>query len=691
MATYYPSSNNQRDAAPMHYLREPLPTSYSEVPVLPTNMMYMSYPSSSGSYSDALAGNAQQHNHNCIEIPSVAASDSTQPQHEILSSLSGSHIVEHDFSAWRDGKNEMLVMNSLGGPASFLHTGQHLQAQGLSLSLGTQIPSGIQIPSIQYRNPNQGFTSFLSPTSSVSGEGGGRNGSSRDEQLRNAEFLPPGVLGANQDSIKVDPSSYGMSSIARTIPHSKYLKAAQQLLDEVVNVRKALKQPDSEKNQNIHELWKGSKEADVGLKNGTGMTPAASNPQEPVSNSSSELSPAERQDLQNKLTKLLAMLDEVDRRYKQYYHQMQIVVSSFDVIAGSGAAKPYTALALQTISRHFRCLRDAITGQIRATRRSLGEQDTSGNGKGVGISRLRYVDQQLRQQRALQQLGMMQQHAWRPQRGLPESSVSILRAWLFEHFLHPYPKDSDKIMLARQTGLTRSQVSNWFINARVRLWKPMVEEMYKEEIGDADMDSNSSSENAPKATKSDIRASEERGDDFQPSTTSTATERCSTGRFLDSKSSNAPDVEMGGPTAGASFRNGERGETQTEYGIVKLSGDQRPSVEECSSLFPDGIVQSDGGSDRFMAAAAAAYHMSELGRFGSGTGVSLTLGLQHCEGGSLPISNGGHHSFVGMRGADMYNPAASSVGTDTADFDCMDPGNRQHRFSSSHLLHDFVA
>lgn len=24
------------------------------------------------------------------------------------------------------------------------------------------------------------------------------------------------------------------------------------------------------------------------------------------------------------------------------------------------------------------------------------------------------------------------------------------------------------------------QVSNWFINARVRLWKPMIEEMYRE-------------------------------------------------------------------------------------------------------------------------------------------------------------------------------------------------------------------
>lgn len=115
---------------------------------------------------------------------------------------------------------------------------------------------------------------------------------------------------------------------------------------------------------------------------------------------------------------------------------MQIVVSSFDMVAGQGAAKSYTALAIQTISRHFRCLRDAISNQIEITRRRLGEQSNSPNGQG-GIPRLRYVDQQLRQQRALQQFGVMR-HAWRPQRGLPESSVSILRAWLFEHFLHPY-------------------------------------------------------------------------------------------------------------------------------------------------------------------------------------------------------------------------------------------------------------
>lgn len=34
--------------------------------------------------------------------------------------------------------------------------------------------------------------------------------------------------------------------------------------------------------------------------------------------------------------------------------------------------------------------------------------------------------------------------------------------------------------------MCRMQVSNWFINARVRLWKPMVEEMYVEEMKDDD-------------------------------------------------------------------------------------------------------------------------------------------------------------------------------------------------------------
>ncbi|PQM35740.1 BEL1-like homeodomain protein 7 [Prunus yedoensis var. nudiflora] len=68
MSAYYTGSNNQKDATPMLYLREPLPSSYPEAPVLPGNMMmYMN----SGSYSDALAGSSQQQN-NCIDVVSSA-------------------------------------------------------------------------------------------------------------------------------------------------------------------------------------------------------------------------------------------------------------------------------------------------------------------------------------------------------------------------------------------------------------------------------------------------------------------------------------------------------------------------------------------------------------------------------------------------------------------------------------------
>ncbi|XP_039039980.1 BEL1-like homeodomain protein 6 isoform X2 [Hibiscus syriacus] len=658
MSTYYTGSDNQSDAAPMMYMRESSPGSYAEAPVLPgTMMMHMN--------SSSFAVNPQLQPSNCIEIQAVEASDLTSQQQEILSSLDGSRFAEHDFGAWRDGRNEMLSMHPMVGTANILHNGLNLQGQGLSLSLGTQMPFGIQMPSIPHRNPYSGFASFLIRNPSLP---------SRDEQSRNADYLPHGFAGANQDS-------YGMSGMSRTIPNSKYVKAAQELLNEVVNVPKAVTQDN----------WTKRYKEDGESKN------VASTQQDSAQKNG--LSHAERQELQSKLTKLLYMLDEVGRRYKQYNHQMQIVVSSFDVIAGCGAAKPYTAVALQTISRQFRCLKDAINDQIRATRKSLGDQDASENGKGVGITRLRYVEKQLRQQKALQQLGLMQPHAWRPQRGLPENSVSILRAWLFEHFLHPYPKDSEKIMLARQTGLTRSQVSNWFINARVRLWKPMVEEMYKEEFADLEMDSISSSENAVKARKGDTRTSKDRGEDLQQSGSSSTTERCSAGELVYSNSDCVLDVDIAGSTTRASFQYVTHGDAETDYGLLSQRTNQKPNADD-SNIFPNAITHSDStnaitysdsASGRFTKAATASYHMKALGSFGSGSSISLSLGLQHCEEGSIPISGGSHQNFIAMKADDIYNPATSSVGAETTDIEYINPGTRQNSFGSSRMLHDFVA
>ncbi|KAF0975786.1 hypothetical protein FDP41_005113 [Naegleria fowleri] len=60
---------------------------------------------------------------------------------------------------------------------------------------------------------------------------------------------------------------------------------------------------------------------------------------------------------------------------------------------------------------------------------------------------------------------------------LPKSSVDCLQKWLFDNFNHPYPSDAEKDALATETSLTLTQVNNWFINARRRIWKPLLQKL----------------------------------------------------------------------------------------------------------------------------------------------------------------------------------------------------------------------
>lgn len=46
--------------------------------------------------------------------------------------------------------------------------------------------------------------------------------------------------------------------------------------------------------------------------------------------------------------------------------------------------------------------------------------------------------------------------------------TKALRQWYFAHSDHPYPSEEDKQELMHETGLTRTQIQNWFINARRR-------------------------------------------------------------------------------------------------------------------------------------------------------------------------------------------------------------------------------
>lgn len=195
--------------------------------------------------------------------------------------------------------------------------------------------------------------------------------------------------------------------------------------------------------------------------------------------------------------------------------------------------------------------------------------------------------------------------------------------------------------------------------------------MYKEETGDPEMDSNSSSENIVKAKKANtIRASEARGEDnLRPAVSAAASERCNGEKFSDLKPNHIPSADMVVPSGGANLSSVTR-EVEVDY-----------------------YIQSTLDNTKFVSGASDEYQISELGRFGHGTGVSLTLGLQHFEGGTIPFSGTVHHGFVPVRGDAFYAATGSSIGTEATEFEVIsNPGNQHHRLGpGQQLLHDFVA
>jgi hypothetical protein len=51
---------------------------------------------------------------------------------------------------------------------------------------------------------------------------------------------------------------------------------------------------------------------------------------------------------------------------------------------------------------------------------------------------------------------------------------------MMAHFTNPYPSDEVKMQLANKARITVDQVNNWFINARVREWKPLIRKQTRE-------------------------------------------------------------------------------------------------------------------------------------------------------------------------------------------------------------------
>ncbi|KAK4481447.1 hypothetical protein RD792_012341 [Penstemon davidsonii] len=236
-------------------------------------------------------------------------------------------------------------------------------------------------------------------------------------------------------------TSYGTENASGS---SKYLKPAQSLLEEMVSV--GSKDIDISNQKYVEKLSHGSKKGYFGL---------SSELKAEFSNSNSELL-GEKHGTYVNLLKLLALLEEVERRYEQYYNHMEELISSFESIAGLGAGKSYTALALQAMSKHFCSLRNAILSQIRATKLKIAKDMPKLSSR---LSQLSLLDQEARQR-------------------------------VFASTTRDYAEFSSSVEADQRTSRDIGYGSNWFINARVRLWKPMIEEMYKEEFAESSTESD---------------------------------------------------------------------------------------------------------------------------------------------------------------------------------------------------------
>ncbi|KAG7359908.1 homeobox KN domain containing protein [Nitzschia inconspicua] len=66
---------------------------------------------------------------------------------------------------------------------------------------------------------------------------------------------------------------------------------------------------------------------------------------------------------------------------------------------------------------------------------------------------------------------------------LPAAVVDYLRAWLLhpDHIHHPYPTEQEKAKMIADTGIDMKRLNNWFVNSRIRIWKPKYEALMKQQ------------------------------------------------------------------------------------------------------------------------------------------------------------------------------------------------------------------
>lgn len=275
MATYYHGNSEIQAADGLQTLVLMNPAGYVPYsdtppppPTAPSNLIFLNSPNSLAHPPANLTHAPPSHTQQFVGIPLQATasqdphSQSMHAHHE-LSALHG-FMPRLQYNLW----------NSIDPQTAARETPR--AQQGLSLSLSSQQPG---------YGCFRGGEREVAPQSQAPAVSG--------EDMR--------VSGGSTSS--VSGVTNGVSGMRSVLLSSKYLKAAQELLEEVVNVGNGIRTETSKKSGGLHSKIMGESSATVsgdGSIGGEGRGERAA-----------DLSTAERQEIQMKKAKLISMLDEV--------------------------------------------------------------------------------------------------------------------------------------------------------------------------------------------------------------------------------------------------------------------------------------------------------------------------------------------------------------------------------------------
>lgn len=296
MATYFHGSSEFQAAAPdgmqTLYLMNPncIPYYDTNQPVAATNLFFLN-PVGNELNPSSFPHTPPPNYHHLLGLPLPTPNETHRPS-SLHGTVSGVHYNSWGSSSTIDHRTSsastypQIVSTTADNSAPRPHdVASHLgpvvvsPRQGLSLRLSSQ-----QVP---YRSSNvevdhiQGQVPTMSPAA--------------DDEMR--------ISGNSPSSASV--VSNGIPGVQSVVLGSKYLRAAQELLDEVVNVGKVIKPEASE---GTKESLKADKE------------PVGSTADEDAAQRGPELTTAQRQELQMKKAKLDSMLDEVRLSFSNPHH-----------------------------------------------------------------------------------------------------------------------------------------------------------------------------------------------------------------------------------------------------------------------------------------------------------------------------------------------------------------------------------